>query len=207
MLRTWSRNYTQAVGFTISLRADECGSQGGYWRRGWWIGAPRRQAPLSHRYGMYSGKIFMSDAFNKALSIAYGNEYNMPNIVIFSNSWFRWCKKLSFSDPLASTIYVQNGRLQVQSNQMVRIDHIYVHRYEGVGRLFIKATPIDSQQPATEDPVLGSGYWCLWLATSSEETILLYGLCELGVTQYTCPTKIACKPKLTLRPAQHPGNC
>jgi len=41
----------------------------------------------------------MSDAFNKALSIAYGNEYNMPNIVIFSNSQFQWCKKLSFSDP------------------------------------------------------------------------------------------------------------
>jgi hypothetical protein len=34
-----------------------------------------------------------------ALSIAYGNEYNMPNIVIFSNSRFQWCKKLSFSDP------------------------------------------------------------------------------------------------------------
>ena len=41
----------------------------------------------------------MSDAFNKALSIAYGNEYNMPNIVIFSNSRFQWCKKLLFSDP------------------------------------------------------------------------------------------------------------
>jgi hypothetical protein len=41
----------------------------------------------------------MSDAFNKVLSIAYGNEYNMPNIVIFSNSRFQWCKKLSFSDP------------------------------------------------------------------------------------------------------------
>ena len=41
----------------------------------------------------------MSDAFNNALSIAYGNEYNMPNIVIFSNSRFQWCKKLSFSDP------------------------------------------------------------------------------------------------------------
>ena len=34
--------------------------------------------------------------------------------------------------------------MQVQSNQMVRIDYICVHRYEGVGRLFIKATPIDS---------------------------------------------------------------
>src|ERR1700722_8146226 len=84
---------------------------------------------------MYSGKILMSDAFNKAFSIAYGNEYNMPNIVIFSNSRFRWCKKLSFShlispilksrrrfanhiqsQGLASTIYVQNGRLQVQSS-------------------------------------------------------------------------------------------
>jgi hypothetical protein len=66
--------------------------------------------------------------------------------------------------------------VQVQSNQMVRIDHICVHRYEGVGRLFIKATPIDSQQPATEDPVLGSGYRPLRLATPPEETILLYGL-------------------------------
>jgi hypothetical protein len=132
----------------------------------------------------------MSDAFNKAFSIAYGNEYNMPNIVIFSNSRFRWCKKLSFShlispilksrrrfanhiqsQGLASTIYVQNGRLQVQSNQMVRIDHIYVHRYEGVGRLFIKAMPIDSQQHATEDPVLGSGYWRLRLATPPEENL------------------------------------
>src|SRR6202012_2979595 len=56
------------------------------------------------------------------------------------------------------------------------IDHICVHRYEGVGRLFIKATPIDSQQPATEDPVLGSGYRRLRLATPPEETILLYGL-------------------------------
>jgi hypothetical protein len=42
----------------------------------------------------------MSDAFSKALSIVYGNEYNMSNIVIFSNSSFQWCKKLSFSDPL-----------------------------------------------------------------------------------------------------------
>ncbi|OXV06259.1 hypothetical protein Egran_05973 [Elaphomyces granulatus] len=41
----------------------------------------------------------MSDAFKKGLSIAYGNEYNMPNIVIFSNNRFQWCKKLSFSDP------------------------------------------------------------------------------------------------------------
>jgi hypothetical protein len=41
----------------------------------------------------------MSDTFSKALSIAYGNEYNMPDIVIFSNSRFQWCKKLSFSDP------------------------------------------------------------------------------------------------------------
>ena len=41
----------------------------------------------------------MSDAFSKALSIAYGNEYHMPNIIIFSNSFFQWCKKLSFSDP------------------------------------------------------------------------------------------------------------
>jgi len=72
----------------------------------------------------------MSDTFSKALSIAYGNEYNMPDIVIFSNSRF----------------------------------------------LFIKATPIDSQQPATEDPILGSGYWHLQLATPPEETILLYGL-------------------------------
>jgi hypothetical protein len=66
--------------------------------------------------------------------------------------------------------------VQVQSNQMVRIDYICVHKYEGVGRLFIKATPIDSQQPATEDPILGSGYWHLQLATPPEETILLYGL-------------------------------
>ena len=61
--------------------------------------------------------------------------------------------------------------VQVQSNQMVRIGHIYVHRYEGVGRLFIKAMPIDSQQHATEDPVLGSGYRRLRLATPPEETL------------------------------------
>jgi hypothetical protein len=35
----------------------------------------------------------MSDAFSKTINIAYGNEYNMPNIVIFSNNRFQWCKK------------------------------------------------------------------------------------------------------------------
>ncbi|KAN0066892.1 hypothetical protein V8E54_015064, partial [Elaphomyces granulatus] len=40
----------------------------------------------------------MSDAFSKAISIVYGNEYNTPNIVIFSNNRFQWCRKLSFSD-------------------------------------------------------------------------------------------------------------
>lgn len=58
---------------------------------------------------------------------------------------------------------------------MVRIDHICVHKYDGIGRLFIKATPIDLQS-AAEDPVLGSGYWHLRLTTPPEDTILLYGL-------------------------------
>ena len=66
--------------------------------------------------------------------------------------------------------------VQVRSNQIVRIDYICVHRYDGIGRLFIKATPIDSLQSAAEDPVLGSGYRHLRLATPPEDTILLYGL-------------------------------
>jgi hypothetical protein len=63
--------------------------------------------------------------------------------------------------------------VQVRSNKIVRVDYICIHRYNRIGRLFIKATPINSVQSRVEDPVLGSGYWRLRLATPLEE---IYGL-------------------------------
>jgi hypothetical protein len=58
----------------------------------------------------------------------------------------------------------------------MRVDYICIHTYDRTGRLFIKATPIGSLQSAIENPILGSGYWRLRLATPPEESIFLYGL-------------------------------
>ena len=83
---------------------------------------------------------------------------------------------VSFQSGLNSLL--ADVKFAVPKNQMVRIDYIFVHRYnrppicEG-----FKATPIDAyNQSATEDSVLGSGYWHLRLTTPPEETIPLYGL-------------------------------
>src|SRR4029077_4286118 len=72
--------------------------------------------------------------------------------------------------------YKMGDFVQVRSNKMVRVDYICIHTYDRIGRLFIKATPIGNPQSAIEDPILGSRYWRLRLATPPEESIFLYGL-------------------------------
>ena len=45
------------------------------------------------------------------------------------------------------------------ANEVVRIDYILVHNWDGVRRLFVKGTRFTTESLSTcQDPILGSGY-------------------------------------------------
>jgi len=94
----------------------------------------------------------MPDDFRRALSSAYGS-YDMPDIVRFRNSSFQWCKKFTFTSPdeerrytfkLGDYINVKQEAQPTQGLQnIVRIDQIFIHKWDKEQRLFIMATRID----------------------------------------------------------------
>ncbi|KAN0069774.1 hypothetical protein V8E54_012080 [Elaphomyces granulatus] len=86
------------------------------------------------------------DYFRRALSSAYGS-YDMPDIVRFRNSSFQWCKKFTFTSPdeerrytfkLGDYINVKQEAQPTQGLQdIVRIDQIFIHKWDKEQRLFI----------------------------------------------------------------------
>ena len=56
----------------------------------------------------------MSGSFRRALSRAYGNEYNLPNIVQFGGgSAIQWCRKLSFTDRYVHFLDILSPSLRI----------------------------------------------------------------------------------------------
>ena len=87
-------------------------------------------------------------------------DYSMPGIVVFSGS-MAWCKKLSFYDPTSQrrlTFKTNDFVRQIgddhNSPAILRIDQIFVHRFQLQSRLFIKVTRVRSGFIG-DDPVLG----------------------------------------------------
>jgi hypothetical protein len=114
----------------------------------------------------------LTNSFSSLLSKSYGTYYNMPNIITFSQGSFQWCKKLSFFDPESQRrqtfkmgdFVTEYGK----GDEIVRIDHILVHNWDGVRRAFVKGTRITAASlSASQDPVLGSGYRRLRLPAPS----------------------------------------
>ena len=109
-------------------------------------------------------------SFSKALSDAYGRDYSMPNILVFTGS-FQWCKRLSFYDPVSQRrltfkmldFFKQSGSRDDRT--VLRIDQILVHRYQHQRRVFIKATRIN--HVLGNDHILGAGYCHLRIAPAS----------------------------------------
>jgi hypothetical protein len=126
----------------------------------------------------------LTTSLRSLLSKAYGRYYSMPNIITFSQGSFQWCKKLSFYDPESQhrrtfkmgDFIMERG----QSNEIVRIDHVLVHNWDGVRRVFVKGTHImETSFSTSHDPVLGSGYRRLHLlapATPVDDSTVLIGL-------------------------------
>ena len=105
--------------------------------------------------------------FSQALSIAYG-DYGMPDIIVFTGS-LQWCKRFSFYDPLTQRrLSFKMGdfirRSSGDANDILRIDQILVHKYEGQRRLFVKATRVDRN--LGDDAVLGTGFCHLHVAST-----------------------------------------
>jgi len=109
----------------------------------------------------------MSSSFRRELAKAYGRDYGMPNIVGFHGSSLQWCKKLTFIDRTTQRCmtYKLGNFIQAELHgtangpsvvEVLRLDHIFVHRFDRGLRLFILATRVDLSDRF--DPVLGSGY-------------------------------------------------
>ena len=105
----------------------------------------------------------LTTEFTKLLSEAYGDHYGQPNIIKFSRGSFRWCKKLSFLDPTSQRrqiFKIGDFTIGKNGNEVVRIDHIFIHNWDGSRRLLcVKGTCLTAQSLQTSvDPVLGLGY-------------------------------------------------
>lgn len=131
----------------------------------------------------------MTPEFAVALSMAYGREYNMPSIVVFTGS-FVWSKKVTFYDPASQRRYTYKignfVRLRTGGG-ILRIDQITVHTFEGRQRLFVMGTPLPPVA-GTEDPMLGRGYRRIVLTTTPKPT--LFGLPSISAEHmYVVPVR------------------
>ena len=105
---------------------------------------------------------------------------------ILGQWWNRLCK---FRSGLIPCWRMWNLRSLAQSSgAYLGIDHICVHRYNGIGRLFIKAMSIDGLCTVRNRRFRSRfGYWRLRLATPPEETILpLWPTCDPALITVPC---------------------
>jgi len=131
------------------------------------------------RLGLPSRASQMTTEFSSMLSTAYGRYYGMPSIITFSASSLQWSKKLAFIDPASQrryTLKIGDFMMERGRQDVIRVDHILVHHYEGKHYLFVRGTRLSQLTTAPNDSVLGGGYRRLRLSTSAASTWTFVGL-------------------------------
>lgn len=94
--------------------------------------------------------------FRTRLRNAYGNDYNLPNIVHFGTRGLTWCKKLGFMDHATERrlVFCRGDVIQYHGNEVGRLDQVFVHELMHVRRVFCLITRVISSPQHQKDNVL-----------------------------------------------------